>query len=216
MSVQDVTIVQKSGLQPLTSAEESVLQIMFGDYARLAIEVEFGMGFSGCRVFRVRPVESSGAAHRPVLVKIGPAGLIEKEWLAYESRVKNTIPRITRVISSPLIDPDTSWAGLRYELVGGGIFEVKSLSQYYRDATTEDLLWVLRRRLFPLMSRSWWLVNQADNTFQPGTDYDHLLPVNCLVRIGRSGSDGEPRSIGCWRELRLETGSVSKTSESQG
>ncbi len=191
MKNQNVTIVQQSGKIRISNEEAAVLRNMFHGYARIAIEAEFGMGFSGCRVFRVRPVEASGVAHRPGLIKIGPVGLINREWQAYNAWVKNTLPGIAWVNSEPIILSESSRGCLRYELVGSGIFEVQSLSQYYRQASTDDLLWVLQKRLFPAMSRSWWLVNRAEPTFQYRSDYDQLLPVNLLVVATEPRADNE-------------------------
>ncbi|MDX1614064.1 MAG: phosphotransferase [Candidatus Promineifilaceae bacterium] len=173
--------VQRSGRIPLSEMEESVLQSMFDDYHRIAIEKEFGAGYSACRVLRVRPIGADGAAHRPELVKIGPIGLISEEWQAYDSLVRTTLPRIAWVTSPPKLDPVSSWGGMRYELVGAGIFEVQSLNQYYEQASTEDFVWVLQKRLFRVLSRSWWLANRVESAFQFRTDYDHLLPVNLLI-----------------------------------
>jgi hypothetical protein len=132
MNSQNVPTIHHTGKIPLNPMEEGVLQSMFSEYARLAIEAEFGTGYSGCRVLRVRPVESDGVAHRSELVKIGPIGLINEEWQAYDSLVRTTLPRIARVTSAPMLDPESDWGGLRYELVGAGIFKVQSLSQFYR------------------------------------------------------------------------------------
>lgn len=195
MKNQNVKIAQHSGKIRISKDEAAVLRNMFHGYARIALEAEFGMGFSGCRVFRVRPVEASGVAHRPALIKIGPIGLINKEWQAYNAWVKNTLPGIVWVTSEPIILPGSSRGCLRYELVGSGIFKVQSLSQYYRQATTGDLLWVLQKRLFPAMSRSWWLVNRAEPTFQYRSDYDQLLPVNLLVTATGPLADGEAQLI---------------------
>jgi hypothetical protein len=186
MTGNNDTIVRTLGNILLTTDESLVLQRLFERYARVVVEGEFGMGLSGCRVFRVRPVEESGVAHTPALVKIGPLELIDREWLAYETWVKNRLPRIAWVTSEPIIPRGSTWGGLQYELVGGGIFEVRSLSQYYRVADVADLLWVLQRRLFPVMGRSWWLVNRTESSFQFGSDYDHFLPVNLIMRAGEA------------------------------
>jgi hypothetical protein len=166
MNDQNVAIVQHYGKIRISSDEAAVLRNTFQGYDRIALEAEFGMGFSGCRVFRVRSVEANGVTNRPELLKIGPIGLINKEWQAYNRWVKNTLPGIAWVTSEPIILPGSSRGCLRYELIGSGIFEVQSLSQYYRQAAIETLLWVLQKRLFAVMGRSWWLVNRAETAFQ--------------------------------------------------
>jgi len=192
MNDQNVTIVHHSDKIHISIDEATVLRNSFQGYSRIALEAEFGMGFSGCRVFRVRPVEASGVAHRPALIKIGPISLITREWEAYNTWVQNTLPGIAWVTSEPIVLPGSSRGCLRYELIGSGIFDVQSLSQYFHQATIDDLLWVLHKRLFPVMSRSWWLVNRAEPVFQYRSDYDQLLPVNLMVRATKSqeGSGG--------------------------
>jgi hypothetical protein len=139
MNDQKAAIVQQSGKIRISTDEAAVLRNTFQGYDRIAIEAEFGMGFSGCRVFRVRPVEASGVTHRPALIKIGPIGLINKEWQAYNTLVKNTLPGIAWVTSEPIILPGSSRGCLRYELFGSGIFEIKSLSQYSLGATEASI-----------------------------------------------------------------------------
>jgi hypothetical protein len=191
MNDQNVAIVQHYGKIRISSDEAAVLRNTFQGYDRIALEAEFGMGFSGCRVFRVRSVEANGVTNRPELLKIGPIGLINKEWQAYNRWVKNTLPGIAWVTSEPIILPGSSRGCLRYELIGSGIFEVQSLSQYYRQAAIETLLWVLQKRLFAVMGRSWWLVNRAETAFQYRSDYDQLLPVNLMVTATEAQGDSE-------------------------
>jgi serine/threonine protein kinase len=195
MNDRNVTIVHQSGSIRISRDEATVLRDTFQGYARIALEAEFGMGFSGCRVFRVRPVEAGGVAHRPALIKIGPIGLINKEWQAYNAWVKNTLPGIAYVTSEPIITPGSSRGVLQYELVGSGIFEIRSLSQYFRQASTDDLLWVMQKRLFPVMSHSWWLVNRAESTFQYRSDYDQLLPINLLATATEPSGNTETHLI---------------------
>jgi hypothetical protein len=196
--------IQRTSKIPINTLEERVLQSMFSEYDRVAIEAEFGTGYSGCRVLRVRPIESGGAAHRPELVKIGPIALINEEWRAYDSLVRTTLPRIAWVTSAPMLAPDSDWGGIRYELVGAGIFEVHSFSQYYPQADTEDILWVLQKRLFPVMSRSWWLANRPDSAFQFQTDYDHLLPVNLMISATEPLPDSLVQVISPFKRSEVE------------
>jgi hypothetical protein len=185
MDKERVPFIQRTGKIPLNAMETRVLQTMFQEYERIAVEHEFGAGYSGCRVFRVRAIEAGGEADRPELVKIGPVGLINEEWRAYDSLVRPSLPRIAWVTSPPMLAPESGWGGMRYELVGEGMFEVQSLSQYYHHAGTEDLLFVLQKRLFRVLGHTWWLANRPESAFQFQSDYDHLLPVN--LRISATG-----------------------------
>jgi WD40 repeat protein len=186
---QSSPIIHRAQKISLTAEEKALLQRMFGGYSRLALEAEYGRGLSGGRVFRVRPVGAQGQAHLSVVVKIGPADLINQEWQAYRAWVENTLPGIARVKSAPVPSLGRTLSALRYELVGGGIFEVQSLADYYHQASVEDLVWVLKERLFPVMSRSWWLDNWVEPVFHLRTNYDSLLPVNLVMTMSDALSD---------------------------
>ncbi len=158
-----------------------VLRRMFASFEKLAVEAEFGGGFGGSRVFRVRPVESEGHIHLPAVVKIAPIGVIRQEWAAYQNWVARTLPKVAPLEDPPLLPVNGAWGGLRYALAGAGAFEIQSLRDYYQTATLTDLHWILEERLFKIM-QSWWLHNRADQTFQMQTDYDSLLPPNLLIK----------------------------------
>jgi len=165
----------------LTPEVEAILRSMFEGFSRVVVETEFGRGFSGSRAFCVRLVEKEGRARLPAVVKIAPRGLMEKEKKAYETLVEPTLPFIARLEASPTLSPDGKWGGLHYALVGGGTFEVKSLHDYYHEADTDDICWLLENRLFKIMGPNWWLDNRTDRTFQMQGDYDDWLPVNLVI-----------------------------------
>jgi WD40 repeat protein/serine/threonine protein kinase len=191
----DGPAIQKVANIRLVPEEEQILRAMYRDFNRIALEGEFRTGLSGSRVFRVRAVEMEGKTHLPAVVKIAPLDLIQKEWQAYQTYVEHHLPRIARLASPPLL-PAEGWLGsLRYELAGGGIFEVQSLSQYYSQANLDDLQWVLKERLFPIMGRSWWLDNRAESAFQMQADYDSLLPINLLVTVADPPAGTNPHLI---------------------
>lgn len=167
----------------LTAEIETVLRTMFNAFSQIAIEAEFGHGFSGSRIFRVRLIERGGKVHLPAAIKIAPIGLIREEWQAYKTLVEHTLPNIARLEAPPIFPLDSSWGGLRYALVGGGTFIVQSLYDYYQQAALDDLRWVLEDRLFKFIGSNWWLDNQANRAFQMQTDYDTLLPVNLLLKF---------------------------------
>lgn len=179
----------------LTAEVETVLRTMFSQFSQVAIEGEFGQGFSGSHVFRVRLVERGGRTQLPAVIKIAPIGLIQEEWRAYHTWVENTLPNIARIDGSPTFPPHSLWGGLRYVLVGGGTFTVKSLHEYYQEASLDDLLWILEDRLFQIMGQNWWWDNRTDRTFQMQTDYDTLLPINLLVRPAKILDKGNVYSV---------------------
>ncbi len=165
----------------LTPEVETILRSMFEDFSRVVVEAEFGRGFSGSHAFRVRLVDEEGRARLPAVVKIAPRGLMEKEQKAYKALVEPTLPYIARLEAPPTLSPDGKWGGLHYALVGGGTFEVKSLHDYYHEANTDDICWLLENRLFKIMGPNWWLDNRTDRTFQMQGDYDDWLPVNLVI-----------------------------------
>lgn len=179
----------------LNNEVKTVLRRMFATFRHIAVEAEFGGGFGGSRVLRVRPVENEGKTHLPAVVKIAPIGLIRQEWEAYQTWVKDMLPNTAR-LDAPLLPSDGLWGGLRYALVGAGSFEVKSLRDYYQTATIEDLSWVLEKRLFEIMGPHWWWDSHADRTFQLQTDYDSLLPINLLFKPVDSAFESEPQVVG--------------------
>lgn len=179
----------------LTPEVEAVLRAMFSTFSQIAVEAEFGRGFSGSRTFRVRLVEAGGRVHLPAAIKIAPAGLIRAEWQAYRDWVEHTLPYIARLESSPVFPTDSQWGGLRYAMVGGGTFAVQSLYDYYQGVNLDDLCWVLENRLFEIMSLSWWFDNRVNRTFQMRSDYDILLPVNLLIRFADSPPTGDVHLI---------------------
>jgi hypothetical protein len=178
--------IRVAGSISLTAEVKAVLRTMFSDFSQIAVEAEFGRGFSGSRAFRVRLVEAGGKAHLPAVVKIALRGSIHKEWQAYQAWVEHTLPNIARLEGSPILLPDSLWGGLRYALVGSGTFEVQSLHDYYQRASADDVCWMLENRLFKIMGENWWLDNRTDRAFQMQADYDILLPVNLLIRFDRS------------------------------
>jgi serine/threonine protein kinase len=178
--------IRVAGNISLTAEVEAVLRTMFSTFSQIAVEAEFGRGFSGSRAFRVRLVEAGGKAHLPAVVKIAPIGLIRKEWQAYQAWVEHTLPNIARLEIPPILPSDSLWGGLRYALVGSGTFKVRSLHDYYQQASADDVCWILENRLFRIMGENWWLDNRTDRAFQMQADYDILLPVNLLIRFDRS------------------------------
>jgi len=177
----------------LSSEEMDVLRMMFASYQRVTIREEFRAGLSGSRVLLVRPIESEQSPELPAVVKIAPAGLIQKEARAYQDHVRRKLPGIAELMGEPVFLPDGSWGGLRYTLMGeGGTFEVESLRSYYRHASVEDLRYVLRERLFRIIGPNWWQMVQAVPDWPLQPSYDRLLPVNLLIEPAAIPPDVSP------------------------
>jgi hypothetical protein len=182
--------IRVAGNIHLTAEVETVLRKMFSAFRQIAVEAEFGRGFSGSRTFRVRLVEPGGRAYLPTAIKIAPAGLIQREWEAYQTWVEHTIPNIAQLKDAPVFPAGSQWGGLHYSLVGDGTFPVQSLRDYSQEATLEDLCWVLENRLFEIIGSNWWLDSHTNRAFQMQSDYDLVLPVNLLLKFSESVSAG--------------------------
>jgi hypothetical protein len=174
-------IVSGSNIK-LTPEVRAVLRHMFITFGRIAIELEFGRGLSGSRVFKVHLTEQDGSHQLPAVVKVAPVGLIEQEWQAYKGWVKDRLLKIAQVHSPPVCPHNSSWAGLRYLLAGGSIFSVQSLRDFYQEVDVNEVCQVLENRLFKVMGDNWWWRNQVHNSFQMKTDYDVILPINLIIK----------------------------------
>ncbi|MCA9959542.1 MAG: phosphotransferase [Anaerolineales bacterium] len=163
----------------LPAYANAVLQSMFADYHQLVIKKEFGRGFSGGRVFLLRPIRSE-RPDLPAVVKMGPAALISREWDAFQAYIRHRLPNVANIEGEPIFSDDNQWGGLRYPLVGNGLYETGSLLEYALGASIEDMEYALNERLFKSMSVLW-----DDHTpaaeFPLRASYDAILPVNLVV-----------------------------------
>ncbi|MDM8531305.1 hypothetical protein QUF63_09035 [Anaerolineales bacterium HSG25] len=172
------TIQNPSGLElpPNTSA---VLQQMFRGYQWIVIDNEFGGGRSGSRVFLIKPIKNQRYSELPSVVKMASIGLVTKEWVAYQAYVRDKLPRSAKIKDEPTCPPDTSWGGLRYEMVGDGTFDIAPLSDYIQQAEVFQLRSVINQ-LLKAMSELWSL-NWVHPGFPLQATYDPVLPANLLI-----------------------------------
>jgi class 3 adenylate cyclase/tetratricopeptide (TPR) repeat protein len=180
----------------LTSNEERILQIMFASYHRVAVMEEFFGGLSGGQVLSVRPIRSEGSPELPAAVKIAPAGLIRKEWQAYQDHVRNRLPGIAEITGETVLPLGNPLGGLRYTLMGeGGTFDIESLYKYCDRAAIADIRCVLEERLFRIVGPNWWQIVQVIPAWPVRASYDFLLPVNLLIRPATPPPDASPHQI---------------------
>jgi serine/threonine protein kinase len=158
-----------------------ILRAMYAGYGRLAVKAELWGGRSGSRVFLVRPIRDDGMPELPAVVKMAPVYLIQQEWRAYHDYIHAQWASVAEIQGEPVLPIGGTWGGLRYPLVGGGDFEVQSLSQYYCQASAADLRYVLEQRLFRRVGEK-WRHNYAAAEFRLGHSYDPVLPVNLLIQ----------------------------------
>lgn len=172
----------------LPAQAQTVLGAMFAAYGRVVVKAEFGGGFSGGRIFLVRPIRANGATELRTVVKMAPAGLIDQEWQAYRSHIHRRWPKIAQVEGEPVVPQGSDWSGLRYHLVGEGVFEFQSLRQYCREATPENIRFVLHERLFKATAQV-LAHHRTEPDLHLQSSYDAILPVNLLVKPASSPAD---------------------------
>lgn len=174
--------IQKPNHLQLYPRDEEILKKMFAEYERLIIEAEFKGGFSSSRVFLVRPFREGQSELRTV-VKSAPAYLIQKEEQAYQTYIHNKLPKASELHQSIYIG---DWAGLRYQLEGGGIFTVESLFVYLNRPEIDlghIVEHTLKGRLFRSMGQLWRKVERTQEGFFIRGSYDPLLPVNLVISV---------------------------------
>ncbi|MCI0398096.1 MAG: aminoglycoside phosphotransferase family protein [Chloroflexi bacterium] len=165
--------------KPLPAAEERVLEAMFNKHQELIVKSAFNRGRSGSRVYLVRPVRPDGP-ELPAVVKIDHVERIRQEWQAYQEYIQDKLPGVAEIRGEPVYPPGNPLAGLLYPLAGEGAFDVVSLSDYYRQASLENIRYVLESRLFRTLGTIWKQTKvQPDLHLQQY--YDAFLPANLVI-----------------------------------
>lgn len=165
----------------LVDTWDEILNKLFADYRQITVEEELKGGFSGSRVFVVKPVRTDGTPELPSVVKIGPIQLVRQEWQAYQDHIRHKLPGIAEIRGDPVVPADQPWGGIHYVMIGSGTFYFESLTQYYRRAAAVDIAYILTQRLFRQLGRL-WRFNSPKTEFNLAASYDHLLPVNLVIR----------------------------------
>jgi len=161
---------------------EKVLAAMFAGYAQVTVKSEFHKGFSGSRVFLIRPVKVDGG-ELPAVVKIDHAARIQQEWRAYESYIQNRLPNIADIRGEPTYLPGSEWGGVCYPLVGAGTFDISSLHDYLQAAGIEDIRYTLEARLCKSLGVLWSQTRKVQPDLHLQTHYDSFLPMNLEIEL---------------------------------
>lgn len=164
-----------------------ILAEMFPGYEQVILHDDLvSLGYSGSWVYRVHLLTGRDHPELPLVVKIAPADLIAREALAYQQCVRNQWPGIAELRGQPVYLPEANLGALCYPLMGGGVFKMKSLREYCLQASTEDVCFVLRERLFQIMQER--ILRPAYNAFEHPlrASYDRILPVNLVVEPGHT------------------------------
>lgn len=171
----------------LTTQERSLLQGLFGHYARLIIEQEFLSGYSGARTFLSLPVRPDGRADAYTIAKLGELESIRNEFANYEAHVKDTLPPITaRIQHTPVtthIAPQPGkpkLAALQYTFIGEPGSTPTSLRQALLKAPDLQTQQAFLHKLFDTFGPNWWL-QRRPYTFRLAQEYDRLLPTHLVL-----------------------------------
>lgn len=168
--------MQLDAPSPLPDAFRSVLAALFAGYARVAVEGDLTGGYSGARVLKVTPYRDTDTTELPTVVKLGPADLIRQEYDAYRRHVRGRLSGTPEVWGEPAYSVDRAVGGLRYGLVGAGLFEFVSLARYTETATPADLAHVLESRLFVHLATLWRHARLVADTPLGAVYADYLAP----------------------------------------
>ena len=187
----------------VSDVERLLFSTLFSGASKLNIVTEFTDGRTATRVFLIRPTDSDGVKELPVVVKVGPKRLIEEEWNATQRHVLRRLPGFVPVQGeASYIEGDKGeiWGGLRYSLVGDGLFEAKSLAKYVADEGELHNVWhVLHNRLLRQMGELWQSTLSLEVLhFQ--NSYDAILPVNLTVKFDGQGAAPLQPSTPSWAE----------------
>lgn len=171
-------VIESQPGMKLSSQEVSLLQALFGKYARLVLLNEFLSGYSGARTFLALPVHPDERRDALTIVKIGQRSAIQKEYENYEVYVKDRLPPITaRIQHTPVTVVGSEQAALQYTFIAEPGRPPVSLRQSLLDAPDPDLL----LRLFETFGPNWWMQRRAC-TFRLAQEYDRLLPPHYVIQ----------------------------------
>ena len=165
----------------LASDEVSLMQTLFGKYARVALENEFRSGYSGARTFLAHPIRDDGRADAYTIAKIGSRESMQREFDNYERFVKDTLPPITaRIQEPPVTSPAllnrNDKAVLRYTFIG----EQGKMPVSLRESLLADPNSTLPNKLFETFGPNWWM-QRKPYTFRLAQEYDRMLPAHFVV-----------------------------------
>ncbi len=209
-----VVIEQPPGLD-LSLTESNLLRALFNAYGRLVIAAEFRSGYSGARTFLAQPIRPDGRADAYTIAKLGERSAIEREYVNYETFVKDTLPPITaRIQARPValaparrggeLLPAAGSAALRYTFIGEPGQSPASL----RAALRADPDPALLEKLFSTFGPNWWM-QRRPYTFRLALEYDRLLPTHLVLEpAGRRQPSADLDGRQSPAELALKVGEV--------
>jgi len=179
----------------LDEPERRLLREAFAGYQRLEIAAELGGGFSGSRILLIHPQRGADDRELPAVLKLDLPERIQREYQAYQDHIRGRLSGVPEVWGPPVVVGER--AGLRYSLVGAGLFPVASLNQTLLQAAEPQLVQVLEGRLLVQLGYLWQQAQPRDCSFR-ACGYDRLLRPERLrprleeafAAVALSGSDG--------------------------
>lgn len=166
---------------------------MFTDHGRVTVTKEFTEGQSDTFVFLVKAQKKGNGSELPVIVKLGPAHLIEEEWHATRTFTEGKLPGFVPIKEEPVFADETApdgtidkFGAAKYGLAGDGIFEVQTLRDYVGSASSQSIYGLLIKRLFPQLTQIWHDDESLPVNRTLGSSYDRVLPVNLLIQADPS------------------------------
>jgi hypothetical protein len=164
-----------------SASEETLIQAVFDQYARVTIETRFASGYSGARTLLIHPIRPDGRADAYAILKIGSRSMIQSEYANYQSFVRHTLPPITgRVLGPPVVVQGERDAALQYTFVGTPGVAPESLRSYTLNHSASETAGLIEDQLFATFGPAWWMQRQP-YTFRILQEYDRLLPVHLLL-----------------------------------
>lgn len=164
----------------LSPDETALMRSLFYPYARLVLENEFLSGYSGARTFLAQPIRTDGRADAYTIVKVGERETIQREFLNYETFVKDRLPPVTaRIQHAPVVvrGPGASErAALQYTFIGAPGTSPFSLRQALLSQPDPALL----HKLLETFGPNWWM-QRSPYTFRLGMEYDQVLPTHYVI-----------------------------------
>lgn len=148
----------------LDEAERRLLREAFAGYQRLEIAAELGGGFSGSRLLLIHPQRGADDRELPAVLKLDLPERIQREYQAYQDHIRGRLSGVPEVWGPPVVVGDR--AGLRYSLVGAGLFPVASLNQILITTAEPQLVQVLEGRLLVQLGYLWQQAQPRESSFR--------------------------------------------------
>lgn len=169
-----VEIVDDQLVEKLLDEQRRVAALLFGAHRRVIFIRAFSGGYSGGRVFLVRPVQQDGAELHTV-VKFDTVAGIAREWEAYRRCIENRLAQTAVIHTPPVFIEAENMGAIRYSMAGDGVFEVLPLTEFVKQADAAQLA-ARMSRLLQSMEALWRASKQPQPAVQIRTVFPDFVP----------------------------------------